>query len=206
MCAKVCMELIVHTTHSCSPASQSRQSPLNLQVSGNGTKNSRAKAPAKPAPAAAGKTGGRAKDGSTGQNADASGQREEEARLLAAVQSVRTSAATDAVGVEDRLKVVVVKIPAAALENIATKIKLNVCFSILPCSLSCFATSHRWQAPGAVTSEDRSVHCSRKPCFFWCIPHSQGTTSAAGLCSVTLASWSLLVLAFNCQETMCLAS
>ena len=116
MCAKVCMELIVRTTHSCSPASQSRQSPLNLQVSGKGTKFPRAKAPAKPAPAAAGKTGGRAKDGSTGQNADASGQREEEARLLAAVQSVHTSAATDAVGVEDRLKVVVaVKMPCSCI-------------------------------------------------------------------------------------------
>ncbi|DBA87841.1 TPA: hypothetical protein ACH3X1_004837 [Trebouxia sp. C0004] len=80
-----------------------------LQVSGKGAKAPKAKAPAKPAPAkpapaAAGNTDGRAKDGSTGQNADASVQREEEACLLAAVQSVRTSAATDAVGVEDRLK------------------------------------------------------------------------------------------------------
>ena len=130
MYATVCMELIVHTRHSCCPANQSRPGILNLQVSGKGAKAPKAKAPAKPAPAAAGKTGGRAKDGSTGQNADASGQREEEARLLAAVQSVRTSAATDAVGVEDRLKVVVVKIPAAALENIATKIKLNVCGTV----------------------------------------------------------------------------
>jgi len=88
---------------------QSRPGIVNLQVSGKGAKAPKAKAPAKPAPAAAGKTGGRAKDGSTGQNADASVQREEEARLLAAVQSVRTSAATDAVGVEDRLKVVAIK-------------------------------------------------------------------------------------------------
>lgn len=109
MYATVCMELIVHTRHSCCPAKQSRPGILNLQVSGKGAKALKAKAPAKPAPAAAGKTGGRAKDGSTGQNADASVQREEEARLLAAVQSVRTSAATDAVGVEDRLKVVAIK-------------------------------------------------------------------------------------------------
>lgn len=103
------MELIVHTRHSCCPANQSRPGILNLQVSGKGAKAPKAKAPAKPAPAPAGKTGGRAKDGSTGQNADASVQREEEARLLAAVQSVRTSAAPDAVGVEDRLKVVAIK-------------------------------------------------------------------------------------------------
>lgn len=102
------MELIVHTRHSCCPANQSRPGSLNLQVSGKGAKAPKAKAPAKPAPAAAGNTGGRAKDGSTGQNANASVQREEEARLLAAVQSVRTSATT-AVGVEDRLKVVAIK-------------------------------------------------------------------------------------------------
>jgi hypothetical protein len=96
-------------------ANQSRQGFLNLQVSGKGAKAPKAKAPTKPAPLAAGKTGGRAKDGSTGQTADASVQREEEARLLAAVQSVRTSAATDAVGVEDRLKVVPVKISCSCI-------------------------------------------------------------------------------------------
>lgn len=115
MYPKVYMQLSVTTRYSCCPANQSRQGFLNLQASGKGAKAPKAKAPAKPAPATAGKTGGRAKDDSTGENANASVQREEEARLLAAVQSVRTSAATDAVGVEDRLKVVAVKSPCSCM-------------------------------------------------------------------------------------------
>lgn len=103
------MQLSMTTRYTCCTANQSRQGFLSLQVSGKGAKIPKPKAAAKQAPAA-GKTGGRAKDGSTGQNADASVQRAEEARLLAAVQSVRTSAASDAVGAEDCLKVVAVNI------------------------------------------------------------------------------------------------
>lgn len=77
----------------------------SLQASGKAPRASKAKAPSKPALAVAGKGSVKPKDGSTGQPGDASVQREEEASLLAAVQTISTAAADDAAGVEERLKV-----------------------------------------------------------------------------------------------------
>lgn len=73
-----------------------------MQAFGKTAKGLKAKAPIQPA---GGKGSSKAKDGSMGQAVDAAVQREEEAGILAAVQSVTSGAASDAAAAEERLKV-----------------------------------------------------------------------------------------------------
>ena len=72
----------------------------HVQVSGKAPKGAKSKPPAKPAKGAS-----KAKDGSTGQTVDVVAQREQQAGLLATVQSIRSGSAADAAGAEERLKV-----------------------------------------------------------------------------------------------------
>lgn len=74
-----------------------------MQATGKAAKAPKPKAAAKPA-AAAGK--GKGKDSLLGPPVDAAAVLEEEASLLAAVQTVLSGSAADATGAEERLKVV----------------------------------------------------------------------------------------------------
>ena len=76
-----------------------------MQASGKAPKPAKGKPPAKPAAASGTKVGTKGKDISTGQAVDAAAQRDQEAALLAAVQSVLSGSAGDTAGAEDRLMV-----------------------------------------------------------------------------------------------------
>lgn len=73
-----------------------------MQATGKASKAPKPKASTKPA-AAAGK--GKGKDSLPGPEVDPAAMLEEEASLLAAVQAVQSGSAADAVGAEERLKV-----------------------------------------------------------------------------------------------------
>ncbi len=105
-----------------------------MQASGKTPKAPKAKAPAKPATAIGGKGASKAKDGSTNQAADAAAQREEEATLLAAVQSVRSGAASDAAGAKDRLKV--------AREGSQSCTHADICWRALSHCTNVISTQH----------------------------------------------------------------